>query len=273
MKYFLDTEFYEYKKRPLIGKAIDTIELISIGIVSENVQVHTDTMTNPVPDKPGKEYYAICNEFDLKAAWNSYQLETEMRDTGMTKVKIKNYWLRENVLKPIFNELIQKEAAAEYKANQLCITTGYNPPIKFTRKNLGRLLKKYGKSKAQIAKEVLYFCSNGYFNKTGFDLNEAKDYELYDKFKPEFYAYYADYDWVVLCWLFGRMIDLPKGFPMYCRDLKQMMDDKRILDDNGKLVGLQAMKQHPDYPKQKNEHNAMADAKWNKELFEFLNKI
>jgi hypothetical protein len=50
MNYYLDTEFHEYKKKPLIGKAIDTIELISIGIVAED----------------GREYYAVCNEFDLQ---------------------------------------------------------------------------------------------------------------------------------------------------------------------------------------------------------------
>jgi hypothetical protein len=44
--------------------------------------------------------------------------------------------------------------------------------------------------------------------------------------QPSFYAYYADYDWVVFCSLFGRMIDLPKGFPMYCIDLKQQLDQK-----------------------------------------------
>lgn len=43
--------------------------------------------------------------------------------------------------------------------------------------------------------------------------------------KPQFYGYYADYDWVVFCWLFGRMIDLPKHFPKYCRDIKQELDD------------------------------------------------
>lgn len=42
--------------------------------------------------------------------------------------------------------------------------------------------------------------------------------------EPEFWGYYADYDWVVFCWLFGAMIDLPKGWPMYCRDLKQLAD-------------------------------------------------
>lgn len=44
--------------------------------------------------------------------------------------------------------------------------------------------------------------------------------------RPEFWAYFADYDWVVLCQLFGRMIDLPKGWPMYCRDLKQLADER-----------------------------------------------
>lgn len=72
---------------------------------------------------------------------------------------------------------------------------------------------------------------------------------------PEFWGYYADYDWVVFCWLFGRMIDLPKGFPMYCRDIKQLCDQ----------LG------NPDLPKQSsNEHHALADARWNKRAFEFL---
>src|SRR5690606_37315943 len=73
---------------------------------------------------------------------------------------------------------------------------------------------------------------------------------------PEFWAYYADYDWVVLCQLFGRMIDLPKGWPMYCRDLKQWCDE----------LG------NPQLPKQAStEHNALADARWNMEVWDFLN--
>jgi hypothetical protein len=64
--------------------------------------------------------------------------------------------------------------------------------------------------------------------------------------KPEFWAYYADYDWVVLCQLYGRMIDIPKGRPMYCRDLKQEADRR----------GLRLPKQMTA------EHNALADAAW-----------
>lgn len=84
---------------------------------------------------------------------------------------------------------------------------------------------------------------------------------------PEFWAYYADYDWVVLCQLFGRMIDLPQGWPMYCRDIKQEAD---------RLEGwMRAFNSAPDYklrlPEQgKGEHHALADARWNRLAWEFL---
>lgn len=73
--------------------------------------------------------------------------------------------------------------------------------------------------------------------------------------KPEFWGYYADYDWVVFCQLFGTMMDLPKGWPMYCRDLKQWCD----------MLG------NPKLPAQTStEHNALADARWNVEVWKFL---
>lgn len=73
--------------------------------------------------------------------------------------------------------------------------------------------------------------------------------------KPEFWGYYADYDWVVFCWLFGPMVDLPKGWPMYCRDIKQWADQ---------LGGVQLPQQDTG------EHHALADARWNKLAFEYL---
>lgn len=73
--------------------------------------------------------------------------------------------------------------------------------------------------------------------------------------QPEFWAYYADYDWVVLCQLFGTMMDLPKGWPMYCRDVKQLCDS----------LG------NPKLPKETDvEHHALADAMWTKRAWEFL---
>jgi len=72
---------------------------------------------------------------------------------------------------------------------------------------------------------------------------------------PEFWAYYADYDWVALCQLYGTMMDLPKGWPMYCRDVKQLCD----------LVG------GPRLPEQDGaEHHALADAKWTRKAWAFM---
>jgi 3' exoribonuclease, RNase T-like len=72
--------------------------------------------------------------------------------------------------------------------------------------------------------------------------------------KPEFWGYYADYDWVVFCQIFGAMVDLPKGWPMYCRDLKQWSD------------AVDA----PKFEAPKGEHNALVDAKWNVALYEHI---
>ena len=97
---------------------------------------------------------------------------------------------------------------------------------------------------------------------------------------PEFYAYYADYDWVLFCSLFGTMMDLPKGFPMYCNDLKQTLDDKaNILSvfQNEKCPtfekAIEYITSSKPFPKQTNEHNALRDAKWNFELYKFLENI
>jgi hypothetical protein len=73
--------------------------------------------------------------------------------------------------------------------------------------------------------------------------------------KPEFWGYYAAYDWVVFAQLFGTMMDLPKGWPMYCHDIKQLCDS----------LG------NPKLPAQSStEHNALNDARWNKQAYEFL---
>jgi hypothetical protein len=95
-------------------------------------------------------------------------------------------------------------------------------------------------SRAEIAADILAFC----------------DSERYGT--PEFWGYYADYDWVALCQLFGTMMDLPKGWPMYCRDLRQWADQ---LDITGDLDG---------YVNSTGEHHALADAHFNAAAYDFL---
>lgn len=75
--------------------------------------------------------------------------------------------------------------------------------------------------------------------------------------KNEFWAYYADYDHVALCQLFGTMMDLPPHFPMYTNDIKQLCESKG----------------NPKLKKADNEHNALDDAKWNMDMYKFLTQL
>lgn len=89
-----------------------------------------------------------------------------------------------------------------------------------------------------IAKEVSEFCRAG----------------LEGDQKAELWAYYADYDHVVLSQLFGQMNDLPGHMPMYTRDIKHAAD----------MFGVTLPQQGAD------EHNALADARWVREAFKAL---
>jgi len=93
------------------------------------------------------------------------------------------------------------------------------------------------KSNQQIANEILKFIS--------------KDDS------PIFVTNYGSYDWVVFCQLFGTMMDLPKGFPMWTYDLQQLKHDLNV----------------SSVPEQEEgEHNALDDARHNKKIYEYLNK-
>lgn len=70
---------------------------------------------------------------------------------------------------------------------------------------------------------------------------------------PVFMAYYAGYDWVALCQLFGRMLDIPAHWPKHCQDLKQYADDRQIILPK-QVVGA---------------HHALADARWVAESYEY----
>jgi len=111
---------------------------------------------------------------------------------------------------------------------------------KFNYTSMLNVRQSYGKNVEKIKDDILKFVDN----------------------KPEFWGYYADYDWVVFCWIFGRMIDLPNGFPMYCKDLKQVMDDK----------GLDKEWRRINCPDPEGEHNALMDARWNMNLYNQIYK-
>jgi hypothetical protein len=78
-----------------------------------------------------------------------------------------------------------------------------------------------------------------------------------EKKSPELWANYAAYDHVVLCQLWGRMIDLPKGMPMYTNDIQQ---------EARRLLGAKLPKQTDG------EHNALADARHCRDCWEVLDR-
>lgn len=250
MRYFIDTEFQEGFHKPIFGKRRHFIDLISIAIVAED----------------GREYYAISKDFDIEKAWNSYDLLEANTNVNHSLNEQRVYWLRENVLKPIIKDFwINK--------HQLSNLHHIGPGL--TLSNLKRWIKLYGKTNDQIQRDIRAFVYAEAM--VGHDGLSSSDFWISamieeGKFKPEFYAYYADYDWVLFCSLFGRMIDLPVGFPMYCRDIKQLQDE---VDDYYKVQGIDySAKENSDYPFQvEGEHNAFMDARWNKNLFDFLSKV
>ena len=88
------------------------------------------------------------------------------------------------------------------------------------------------RTRSQIRDEVLKFVADG-------------------SEEPEFWGYYCDYDWVIFCQLFGTMMKLPKGYPMYMNDLKQL------------LVSKGSQLQQDD-----DRHNALTDAYWIQNCYE-----
>lgn len=190
----------------------------------------------------GREYYAINRDLNLKHAK-------------------KNKWLKENVLDKLPPK--QPEFPIHGGSPRLYQETMRWIPMK------------------QIAEEILDFVG------AKIDTDDFGNwFYSYNREKPEFYAYYADYDWVVFCWIFGTMMQLPNGFPMYCKDIKQMFDERlhkangsidivndRIVEYGNKKQQLEYYKSLSNYPKETNAHNALDDARWNKNLYEFVIRI
>lgn len=242
-KFFFDTEFLEGKQKlRLFGIQLwetkPTIDLISIGIITEDER---------------HEYYAISKDFNIEEAWYRYD-----QKSGEPKI----YWIRDNILLPIHNELSEIEGG-----------------LYFTISNFRCLIKKYGKTIKEIRADILDFV---YFAFNPIQKIENPYKVALENCQMEWLAYYGSYDWVVFCWIFGKMIDLPKGFPMYQTDLKQMFEaamDETFLwhtnqgHDLTREFLVKSAKDHPNYPRNSNEHNALDDAKWNRNLYKYILSI
>lgn len=83
--------------------------------------------------------------------------------------------------------------------------------------------------------------------------NEVREFLLHWPNEPELWADYAAYDHVVLAQLWGPMIRMPKGLPMFTHEFQQRWRDAG----------------RPELPEQTDgQHDALADARHLKACFE-----
>lgn len=173
----------------------------------------------------GREYYAINQDFTFDEASD---------------------WVKHNVLKPLVDEYVQL-----YHGDIRNIVLG-RLEGKSLKKQIAIVQKNIGKPLTRIREEIIEFMGGCY--------DETNGNKAFVPTGTKILAYYADYDWVAFCSIFGSMIDLPQGMPMYCRDLKQILDSKR----------LTPQWKNKNCPDPVGEHNALVDARWNMNLY---NKI
>lgn len=239
--FYLDTEFIEGKSSPKgwrgrVLRWLDrrgiislprTIQLVSIGIVAGD----------------GREYYAISTEFNPEDA---------------------DDWVKENVLAKLPDRYVscydsprRRAAAAAWKSNQQIAQdiVRFVFPTEWLVDELNAIRPPQDISRWDQDEVAVGLGSYLTRNEALAEL-ERNGVAI----TPTFYGYYADYDWVVFCWLFGRMISLPKGFPMYCTDLKQEMD----------RLGVTKQMKQSACPDPVGEHDALVDARWNQDFHQEL---
>lgn len=104
----------------------------------------------------------------------------------------------------------------------------------WVRQHVLPLLKGPVKSRKTISDEVLIFLRSG-------------------PTKAELWGWYSAYDHVALCQLWGPMVSLPNGIPMFTNDLRTFADNE------SKRIALP--------PKPEISHHAIEDARWLRDAY------
>lgn len=180
---------------------------------------HTiDLISIGIVAEDGREYYAL----------NAYCDHTKA-----------DGWVKENVLKLLPLQPV-KDAGMSPDAYQKMKSQGWRSP-------------------EVIAAEVAVFMGATFDEVDYLDPRSGSGMSLKDgSEQPEIWADYGSYDWVVLCQLWGKMIDLPNGFPMYINDIQQ---------ERRRLGGVELPKQVGSL------HNALEDARYVKSCVEHLDAV
>lgn len=235
---YIDTEFIEGKQSPKgwrgrvlrwldrcgLVRLSHTIQLVSIGLVGLD----------------GRELFLVSTDFNPDDA---------------------DRWVKSNVL----TQLPPHQARQEL-APGLLLGTSHVAPLYLPNAEIARYVLRYVWPMSYLAELLNQATRTFVYQAWGLDeltdgigsylsreqaLNLLAEQYLYaGSITPTFVADYGAYDWVVFCRLFGRMIDLPKYFPMFVVDLQQ----------EALRVGYSTEEMGP---RNDNSHDALGDAHHN----------
>lgn len=290
-KYFLDFEFSEGFRKPLswlptlgrFNKKQWFIEMISLGLTCED----------------GRQYYAINKDFHPSWAndWVKENVLTQLpsRYEVLTPAMFVVQPMGENEPRlvenvrpnPVYKDIKQIALDVFNFVNE---NTGNLPHEEF----ISQLIGDPAEPSAAFAQWKLTHNAKVVEDKQVDKASGVTTARVNQMFyaQPEFYGYFCDYDWVLFATMWGTMMQLPQGFPMYCRDTKQMLDDMvtevtlryfKSIEANKDIpfnrnrdemweLNLKAFKENKDYPTNSANHNALADAVWIQNLFTFIQK-
>lgn len=126
------------------------------------------------------------------------------------------------------------------------------PPGHFVEEHVLPHLRRPVGPQALLGNDIWWEKSNAVMQASGFSgtICDHVEWLMAGDPEPEFWAYFADYDWVLMCQIYGTMMDLPERFPRFCMDLQQW------------YVQL-GQPENTKPPKPDNAHDALVDARWN----------
>lgn len=159
--------------------------------------------------------------------WQGNELYLLNKETNL-KAAWEDEWIRENVLRVIFEEFSFQ--GGEF-ITELTPVNSIGKP--FSLEEMTRIFRDFGSTREEMKEDILNYLPKN----------------------PELWGYYSDYDHVALCWLFGKMIDLPSHIPMFTRDVRQL------------IIGREYLKSHPDLEDSGKAHSALNDARRIKDLY------
>lgn len=156
--------------------------------------------------------------------------------------RIKVYFDTEFITRPFHLELISIGMVREDGETYYAISSEFDPENAkpWVQKNVIALLEPEitPKTIEQIREDILMFLAHR---------------------TPEFWAYYASFDWVLFSWIMEDMNAMPAHYPKFCNDLRQ------------EIARLKFPKNQ--VPRSQNKHNALDDALWNQQLHQKLTEF